>query len=377
MEFEKLLEKLSERINKLGIITRVWDDQDTTTIIKNIEEYLLPKESITERMEQYSNVEKFKENPSVRFYYLHIPIDIIDIVYSPIEMVEYADKNQNRLPIKEIGIIGHKVVESNDATALSKFIAKIKKVSRSVYVDAVLTKNDPIFMVEVIDGIKGENFERLHNAIINSKNPSAIYRFSQVKGANMVAIINALKESESVDYLYKLTEQKNKYEKHALSIEQRQEINMYIIETVSKMELNKVIKYTNKFYKEYADAIAEKYLNKCNDPKERILYALTTGYGREEATKNVAESGDVKLICDVLATLASNERNQNLYTKNIDIDELVKGLVNSNIEDLQNYRDRVLKVLTKIVPRLKDKENISKLYSILDGECVIDNAEKE
>ena len=147
--------------------------------------------------------------------------------------------------------------------------------------------------------------------------------------------------------------------------ETREELLGEVVKTVLKKDLDKIIRCTNKFKREYADAIAKNFIKICKEPRVTILFSLTTGYGREEATENVAKSGDVKLIYEVLSTIASKEKSKSLYTHNIDLDKLIEGLLLSKVEDLQVYAFKLEQKLTKLQSKIKNKENLNKLLGIL------------
>ena len=377
MDYNELLEKLVERINRIGIISRAWNDEETLGILKNIEKSLKPTNGFMGLFEYKTKIEKLKEIPSVKFYNLHIPHGILNEVYTPTEMVEYTKKNQKRLSSKEVGFIGNKVIESNDSIALGMFTSNIKIAGKSAYVNAVINKNDPNLMLEVIPGVNGENFDRLQQKILDSKNLNSIYKLSQVKDANLLAIKDAIVESNNVEYMYRLAEEKNRNGKFIMDTESRRELFENIIDNVIKMDLNSIVRYTNKFKKDYSEVIAKRFMENCKNPKDFILYALTTGYGREEATEKVAKSRDVKLICDVLTVLASKEKSKGLHTHCIDVDKLVEGLLNAVKQNVVENGNKITKLINKLESRIKNKENLIELNSYLNIKSKSDEKESD
>lgn len=365
MEFEQTLKKLNGRINKVGLISRVWSDSEIEGILKDISQELSPTDDILQTIEQNSKIEMLKRVPSIKFYNLHIPHKIVDKIYTPMQLVEYAIKNQNNLQTKELKYIGKLIIKSKDVLALGQFTTTVKKIGKSMYVDVVISQNDPNLMLEVINGVTGEDFNRLQTAILESGNVSAIYRLAQVKGANLQAIKEKIVASEDVDYIYRLAECRNRFGMYVFYKETREELLGEVVKTVLKKDLDKIIRCTNKFKREYADAIAKNFIKICKEPRDTILFSLTTGYGREEATENVAKSGDVKLIYEVLSTIASKEKSKSLYTHNIDLDKLIEGLLLSKVEDLQVYAFKLEQKLTKLQSKIKNKDNLNKLLGIL------------
>lgn len=134
MEFKELLSKLTDRVNRVGIITRAWNDAEITYVLKDIEAYIRPQETdgIVQKVARQSNAKAFANLPSVKFYNLHIPVSLLSYVYSPNCIVEYTEKNQERLFEEEKEIIGQIVLKSNDTNALARFTANIKNISKDL-----------------------------------------------------------------------------------------------------------------------------------------------------------------------------------------------------------------------------------------------------
>ena len=82
MEFKELLSKLTDRVNRVGIITRAWNDAEITYVLKDIEAYIRPQETdgIVQKVARQSNAKAFANLPSVKFYNLHIPVSLLSYV---------------------------------------------------------------------------------------------------------------------------------------------------------------------------------------------------------------------------------------------------------------------------------------------------------
>ena len=183
--------------------------------------------------------------------------------------------------------------------------------------------------------------------------------------------IDALVEVKSVEYLHKLCELKGSNDKHIVKGDAREYLIKAIANIVSDLEGYRVVNYVNKYPPVYAQAIAEKYIEKCKNPRTCMKFALTTGYCREEATSILAESGDVEYICSVLEILTRGDREKNLYIRNISIDELLEGILKySRTEDIIANGDKIVKLLTILEPRIKRKSLINKLYTYVGDEVV-------
>ncbi len=372
MEFKELLSKLTDRVNRVGIITRAWNDAEITYVLKDIEAYIRPQETdgIVQKVARQSNAKAFANLPSVKFYNLHIPVSLLSYVYSPNSIVEYTEKNQECLFEEEKEIIGQIVLKSNDTNALARFTANIKNISKDLYIDSVIQKNDPMLMLEVASQVDGDDFIKLESAILKSKNPRAIYHLARLGRTKLDRIIDALVEIGNVEYLHKLCDYIGNNGPAIKGASRKFLINA-IAEIVSEMEPYKVIRYANAYTPVYSQVIAEKFMQKCKNPRACMQFALSTGYCRVEATSKLAESGDVEYICNVLEILTRGDKEKNLYVRNISIDELLEGILEyARTEDVIANGDKIVKLLTILEPRIKRKSLINKLYAYIGDEVV-------
>lgn len=368
-EFLGLMNKLTERINKVGIISRAWDDEEIKNTLKAIEKIVLDvKNNPLQIRELPSYIWQIKENPSIKFYNIHIPTAILNLVYSPNEMVEYTIKNQLRMSLKELGFIGGKLMESNDENALNKFAFNIKRIGKTNFVDSVIEREDENLMTMVALNVSGDSFKKIQEKILNSNNIKSILRLAMAKGADLKAIKDFIINSEDVDFMYRLANLKNSADKFVLSVEDRNQLFEIIIEKILAMDINSIINYTNKFKENYSREIAERFINNCDDPKDFITFALLTGYGKNKAVDIVINSGDVDLICSVILTLASKEKTQKLYSNGISISTLFSGLLNSKKEDIIANKAKVQKVFDRYALKLKNRKGVEWLREILESE---------
>lgn len=380
MEFNNLIERLGNKINKIGIITRAWDDEEIKNTLKEIEKIVLSSlnSSGIKNKELDKYVDKIRDVPSVKFYNLHIPTRIVDLIYSTNEIAEYSIKNQERLSFKEIGYLGSKIIDSNDENALNKFTFYVKRVREtSDYVNAVIKKHDPKLMVIVAGGVKGEGFNKLQQAIFDSENLNAIYRLASIKGANVEMIKQKIISLGNIDYIYRLSNLKDKNGKFIYSHIDRKQLLDIAIDKICDLDLAEVIRYTNRVSEDHAVMVAENYVQKCKRLKDCISYAIITGYQKKEAVERLAKSGDIELMCSVITTLTSKEKTKDFNLKGISIDKLLDGIANSKREELLANKERLMKMIEIVMPKLKSKTAINNLYFRLADEMSYDSQEEK
>lgn len=374
MMYNELEKKLIDKINRIGIISRAWDDKEISKILKGLKnEVLLNQDDDTAMsMTKKANAESLANVPSIRFYNLHLPAELIPYVYKPSQMVEYAIKNQKSLSKDELDFIGLEIIDSYDKDALLKFIINVKKIDKEFYVTSVVRGKDATIMADLLPHVSANDFEKLTKAILQSNDAEAIYRLTRYRRVDIHEIIKSLERTKHVGYMFRICEMKDSHNNYVLNKDERSYYINKIIDLVTDLDFHKVVDYVNSFTQAYARLIAQKFIEKNKDPKTCMKFAMITGYCREDATSIVAESGDVESICDVLDILAKRENEKSQYLKNISVDELIAGLTHSKIEDLIANSDRILNLISVLKPRIKRMSLLSKLYSYIGNEATAD-----